>query len=145
MRNTGVNVTFIWIPEHSNIEGNDKENKETKKTTRLINTPLLQITTYVNINLTLKTWLKSNSEQKNTMHELINPLKWNRKEEINSKQVKNGQRRINMVSLIIKFPLYVNLTEISKRSNIYWQNVTTSTRKNWINSKHLGSETKSRR
>lgn len=29
--NSGINITLIWVPEHNNIEGNEKADQETKK------------------------------------------------------------------------------------------------------------------
>ena len=46
---TGIKISLIWIPRHSDIEGNEKANQGAKKTIENINIPKLNITIFSDI------------------------------------------------------------------------------------------------
>ena len=46
---TGIKISLIWIPGHSNIEGNEKADQEAKKAAEHSDIPILNITTFADI------------------------------------------------------------------------------------------------
>lgn len=46
LRISSKNITFIWVPNDRNIEGNENADREAKKALKLTNTTVLNVTTF---------------------------------------------------------------------------------------------------
>jgi len=51
---TGIKMSLVWIPGHSDIEGNEKADQEAKKAAEHTDIPILNITTFADIKNQIK-------------------------------------------------------------------------------------------
>lgn len=70
---TGIKISLIWIPGHSNIEGDVKADQQAKKAVEFTNTSKLNVTTFDDIKNQIKEliqikwqthWFKQNTKLK---------------------------------------------------------------------------------
>ncbi|KAE9528623.1 hypothetical protein AGLY_012198 [Aphis glycines] len=110
---TGIKIALIWIPGHSDIEGNEKADQEAKKAAECTDTPTLNITTFADTKNQIKElfkikwqthWLEQNSKLRKIKNSI---LSWpnsltKRREKVVINRLRIGHTRLTHGYLMAK-------------------------------------------
>jgi len=110
---SGIKISLVWIPGHSDIEGNEKADQEAKKAAEYTDTPILNITSFADIKNQIKEltkikwqthWLEQNNKLrkiKNSIFSWPNFLK-KRRERVIMNRLRIGHTRLTHGYLMSK-------------------------------------------